>query len=127
MRKAMLAGAAMAIAAAGAWAGAAWGSGQAAPKAYIVARMSIHDPAGFARYAPQVPAVLAMHGGRYLARAGRFELLEGAAAGDRAVILEFPSMDAARAFYYSPEYQAIAPIRRAATEGGSFIVEGVAP
>lgn len=102
-------------------------STQATPKAYMIAELTVTDAAAFQKYAPQVTATLAPFGGHYLARGGRLVVLEEKAPGDRIVVIEFPSMAAAEAFYKSPEYQAIAPLRHAAAHGPAFIVEGVAP
>jgi uncharacterized protein (DUF1330 family) len=66
------------------------------------------------------------HGGRYLARGGATDVLEGDWDIDRLVVLEFPSMEQARAWYDSPEYQEVAPIRQAASRARAVIVEGAA-
>ena len=57
-------------------------------------------------------------------RGGAFDALEGAARA-RHVVIEFPSMEAARACYHSPDYQAALKLRLAASEGEAIIVEGV--
>ena len=102
-------------------------STQAAPKAYMIAELTVIDAAAFQKYAPQVTATLAPFGGRYLARGGKLVTLEEKAPGDRVVVIEFPRMEKAQAFYASPAYQAIAPLRHTAAHGPAFIVEGVAP
>lgn len=94
--------------------------------AYWLARARVDRPEQYARYAEQVPAILQRHDGRVLARGGRHEILEGPTDFTRFVVIAFPSMDAARACYTSPEYQAAAGFRRA---GGGVveitIVEGI--
>ncbi|MCW3849580.1 DUF1330 domain-containing protein [Sphingomonas sp. LB-2] len=102
-------------------------STQAAPKAYMIAELTVTDAAAFQKYAPQVPAILAPFGGHYLARGGKLVTLEEKVPGDRVVVIEFPSLAQAQAFYASPAYQAIAPLRHAAAHGPAYIVEGVAP
>jgi uncharacterized protein (DUF1330 family) len=95
--------------------------------AYWLARARVDNPEQYKKYADQVPAILQKFGGRPLARGGHYEMLEGPAAFTRFVVVEFPSLDQARACFQSPEYQAAAQHRR---EGGGVveitIVEGVA-
>lgn len=94
--------------------------------AYWLARARVDEPEQYARYAEQVPGILERHGGKVLARAGRHEILEGPADFNRFVVIEFPSLDAARACFNSEDYQAAARFRR---DGGGVveitIVEGV--
>ena len=89
--------------------------------AYWIARARVVDPAEYRRYAEQVPGILARYGGRVLARGGRFEILEGPADFERFVVIEFPTLEAARDCHRSAEYQAAAAHRR----GGAGIVETV--
>lgn len=96
------------------------------PKAYVMGEITVTDPAAYADYARQVPPIMAKYGGRYLARGGRAEALEGAAPA-RLVIVEYPSADAARAFWNSPEYRRIAEIRHRASTGRLALVEGLGP
>jgi len=73
--------------------------------AYTLIELKIHDPSGLASYVPPVEALIKKHGGRYIVRAFEYEQLEGDHRPDVIVILEFPSMDAARAFYNDPDYE----------------------
>jgi len=98
-----------------------------APRAYMIAEINMTSPEAYAPYAAQAPAVLARYGGRYLARGGRTESLEGAAPAPRVAVVEFPSMAAAQTFYTSPEYSKIRPIRQSGSTGRFFLVEGVPP
>lgn len=93
--------------------------------AYLIAEMTVHDREGYNRYARQSPSVVKKFGGRYLARGGAIETVEGTAPLSRVVVVEFPSMERAKAFYYSKEYQAICPIRLAAVDSRLFFTEGV--
>jgi uncharacterized protein (DUF1330 family) len=98
------------------------------PKGYLIGEIDVRDAETYRTYAAQVPAILAKHGGRYLARGGATVPYEGAAPASRVVIVEFPSVAAARAFYESPEYTAAAKLRQKASASRMFIVEGfVAP
>ncbi len=62
-------------------------------KAYDVADIDVHDPERYEAYKALGPPAIAAHGGRYLARGGRTEVLEGGWAPKRTVILEFPSLE----------------------------------
>ena len=62
--------------------------------AYLVGIVTIEDAEGFAEYAGQVPEVIARHGGRYIARGGTVEVLEGSWAPARVTLVEFPAPSA---------------------------------
>ncbi len=101
--------------------------GMRAMPAYLIAQVKIHDPETYKRYTERSPAIIAEFGGRILARGGPSEVLEGHAPPRRVVLVEFPSMEAARAFYHSPAYQEAKSIRAPASEAEFVIVEGVDP
>jgi uncharacterized protein (DUF1330 family) len=80
---------------------------------YIIARARIDDPEKAKAYAAQATEAIRKHGGKPLARGGAFTVLEGPDHGfTRYVILEFESLEKAKAYFASPEYQAAAAIRR---------------
>jgi uncharacterized protein (DUF1330 family) len=85
---------------------------------------SISDQAEFDVYSKEAPPTLGAHPAKPLAFYGRLDVLEGPAI-EGAVVVEFPTMEAARAWYDSPEYQAAAVHRRASSKYSIFIVEGV--
>ena len=93
--------------------------------AYVIFDIHVDDPDAYAPYREPAGETVAAHGGRYLARGGAHEGLEGDWDVDRLVILEFPSMERAREWYRSAEYQEVAPIRQAASRGRGVLVEGV--
>ena len=93
--------------------------------AYIVADVEVHDPARYERYKSLAPPAIARHGGRYLARGGRTEVLEGGRSPRRAVILEFPSLEKAKAWWASAEYAEGKALRQACARAEMFVVEGV--
>jgi uncharacterized protein (DUF1330 family) len=95
--------------------------------AYFIANVEITDPAEFEAYRRAVPAVIAAHGGRYLVRGGATEVLEGDPGLKRVVILEFPDVAAARAFYASPDYAPLLAQRLRAARSSVAILEGHAP
>jgi len=85
--------------------------------AYLIADMNVSDPARYEEYKRLAPPAIEKYGGRYLSRAGETAILEGDWSPTRLVILEFPSLEKAKAWYDSPEYGAA----RKAREGtGKF-------
>ena len=94
------------------------------PRAYVIGQFDLHDPDAYSAYRAQTPATIEKYGGRFLVRAGHLETLEGDPPLPRIVVLEFPSLVQAKAWYDSEEYQALIPIRQAAAVGHSFLVEG---
>ena len=91
---------------------------------YLIANIKVTDPEGFARYRAAAPEVIARHGGRYLIRGGDMERLENADGFNRVVVLEFPSLDAARRFYRSAEYADLLKLRADSTVSQAILVEG---
>jgi uncharacterized protein (DUF1330 family) len=77
-------------------------------------------------YLHAIDATLEPHGGRFLVHGATPEIVEGQWPGD-LVIVAFPSMDDARAWYRSPAYQAIAALRADNARCRAMLVEGVAP
>ena len=93
--------------------------------AYWVARSKVNDPEKYKQYTDRVPAILAKHGAKVLARGGNFKILEGPEKFSRFVVIEFPSLEAAVACHDSPEYQEAAGFRAGgAGEVELVIVEG---
>lgn len=93
--------------------------------AYIIADSNVTDPAAYEQYRARVPAAIAKHGGRFLARGGEVAVLEGDWSPRRVVVIEFPSLEAAKAFYDSPEYQAARALRAEAATIDMLAVAGV--
>jgi uncharacterized protein (DUF1330 family) len=93
------------------------------PKGYVISRVDVKDPEAYARYVAAATKAIAAHGGRPLARGGRYEALEGKARA-RNVVLEFDSYEAARAYFHSAEYQAARALREGAAEMEMVLVEG---
>lgn len=92
--------------------------------AYVIAEVSVTDPEGYEQYKPLAGASVVAGGGTYEVRGGAVESLEGEPVSGRIVILRFDSLDAARNWYHSDEYQAALPLRNAAAQSRVFIVEG---
>ena len=93
--------------------------------AYLVVQINVTDPEKFARYREAVPGVVAASGGRYLARGGAVEVLEGSHDGRRLVLFEFDSMEAIRRFWHSREYAEVKTLRENAADIDVWAVPGV--
>ena len=94
--------------------------------AYVIGYVTVTDPSWVEDYIPKVQAMVESHGGRYVARATELEKLEG--PGDPpsvAVICEFPSLDAAKQWYNSTEYQPFIKARQAGSNGTLLLMEGL--
>lgn len=92
--------------------------------AYLIASITVRDQAAYDAYRQHVPAVVARHGGRFIVRGGAIETKEGALPGKRLVVLEFPSMEAAKNFYHGADYAPLLAQRLAAADGTVVLVEG---
>ena len=92
--------------------------------AYLIATIKVTNPEGYKAYVAAVPPTIAKFGGRYHVRGGNPQFLEGKWDQDRIVVLEFKDKATALAWYNSPEYQAIIPIRQANSTGALTIVDG---
>ena len=77
-------------------------------------------------YMSQVQATLDPFGGRFLVHGGEIDVREGDWPGD-VVLVEFPDLERARAWYDSPAYQEILPLRADHLAGELVLVDGVAP
>ncbi len=95
------------------------------PKAYVIVDADITDPDRYASvYAPLAGPSVEAAGGRYLARGGRTVVLEGDRQPHRTVIIEFPDLDAAQAWYDSPAYVEARAARAGAANASFIAVEG---
>ena len=94
-----------------------------APPAYLIAEIEVTDPEGYKKYQDGVSSVLAASGGRFLVRGGKSIALDGAPP-KRIALIAFDSMEKAQAWYNSPAYQKIAPVRQSVAKTNSFMVEG---
>lgn len=92
--------------------------------AYWIAHVTVTDPDAYKGYQSLAPAAFVAHGARFLARGGAAETLEGPAL-DRHVVIEFPSLEAARACYHSAAYQSARAKRDGACIAHVVIVEGL--
>ncbi len=93
--------------------------------AYVVVQVDVTDPVRYEDYKRMVPASMAKYGGRFIVRGGRTETLEGSWAPSRFVMVEFPSMERARAWWASEEYAEAKALRQATSSTEMILVEGL--
>ena len=95
--------------------------------AYWMARSKVNDPGQYKKYTDLATPIIGKFGGRFLARGGKFKILEGPEKFRRFVVIEFPSFEKAVSCHDSPEYLEAAARRKkdGASELEVVIVEGV--
>jgi uncharacterized protein (DUF1330 family) len=93
--------------------------------AYLVVDIEVTNPAQFEEYKKLAPAAIAKYGGRYLIRGGAYEAIEGDWKPQRLTVVEFESMEKAKAFYNSPEYQVAIKTRKGAAKFKALLVQGI--
>ena len=95
------------------------------PKAYMAGLVRLRDAGWLDEYRPKCLALVEKHGGRYLAAAPGPVQLEGKEPADILVVLEFPSLAAARAWYADPDYQPLISLRQSGSEMDLVVAEGL--
>jgi uncharacterized protein (DUF1330 family) len=94
-------------------------------KGYLLVEIKVTDALAYEAYKQLAGPAVAQYGGRYLARGGSVDVLEGAwSRPERLVIVEFESVEQARKFYDSPEYRAAREVRQDAASMNMLVVEG---
>lgn len=93
--------------------------------AYVVVDVDVKDPVGYENYKKLAQASIPVYGGRYLARGAPVEVLEGAWTPRRLVILEFPTIERARAWWASAEYAEGKALRQATAHTDMVLTEGL--
>jgi uncharacterized protein (DUF1330 family) len=101
-------------------------AGGARASAYYIAEFELTDPEGIRPYSAAVESTFTPFGGRYVVRGGKVTSLEGAPA-KRMIMIAFPSLERAQAWYDSPAYRNILPIRHKSATSRVFIMDGFAP
>jgi uncharacterized protein (DUF1330 family) len=94
-------------------------------KAYCIVYEIVDDLETFGRYRSQVMSTIEAHQGRFIVRGGAFTTLEGEMPYERIAVLEFPSRAAAEAWYRSPDYQRILPLRTQSARSQFILVDGL--
>ncbi len=93
--------------------------------AYVLVDIEVTDPIRYEEYKKLAPAIIESFGGKYLARGGRTETLEGDWSPSRLVILQFESVEQAKKWVNSPEYSDARKMRLATTNSKMIVIEGL--
>lgn len=93
--------------------------------AYVIAHIDVKDPVQYQDYIKMSPISIAKFGGRFIARGGKTEVLEGNWVPKRLVLLEFPSVERAQEWWASEEYAPAKALRQATSYGELVIIDGL--
>lgn len=93
--------------------------------AYVISEVEMRDPDGFEAYRALAAKTIAQYGGRYLARGGAAEVVEGGPPAKTIIIVEFPTMARLREWYASAEYAEALKLRQTALERRLMFVESM--
>jgi uncharacterized protein (DUF1330 family) len=91
---------------------------------YVIVNVEVKDRAAYGPYLAAVPALIAKHGGEYLVRGEKPEVLEGTWNPRRVVLLRFPDQASAMAFMDDPEYRPLKELRHRVASTDMVLVEG---
>jgi len=92
--------------------------------AYIIVQVEVTDPETYKTYAAQVVPILEKYDGEFVVRGGDMEVLEGDWPYPRVVVIKFPSVEQAKAWHTSAEYEGPMALRKSASKGNMIVVEG---
>ena len=92
---------------------------------YLIVDLDVHDAATYEEYRRLVPALIARHGGEYLARGGASDALEGDWTPHRMVLVVFPDHASMRAFVDDPDYVPVRAIRHASATSRVIALDGI--
>ena len=92
--------------------------------AYIIVEIEVVDPVGYEEYKKQAAATVHQYGGKYIARGGKTEVLEGDWQPKRIVVLQFDSMERAREWLNCEEYREPRKLRHATAKTNMLLIEG---
>ena len=93
--------------------------------AFIIIRVQVSDPSKLKSYQEVAPSIIEKYNGKLIVRGGEVISLEGPDEKRRVVIIEFPSLDKAKKFYYSDEYENAIKLRSGVAEFEMIAVEGI--
>ena len=93
--------------------------------AFVIVDIDVKDPTRYEAYKKAAAPTVAAFGGRYIARGGRAERLEGSWDPKRVVILEFENLERARAWWSSEAYREPKALRHATAVSNMIVVEGM--
>ncbi len=91
---------------------------------YIIAMIEVTDPEQYRKYMAETPGVIAKFGGKFIVRGGQKATLEGPDENRRLALVEFPSLERAKEFYNSEDYQEVKRLREGAASVSIIAVEG---
>ncbi len=92
--------------------------------AYVIVDIDVHDPVGYEEYKKLAPAAVSLYGGKYIARGGRTEVLEGSWSPSRLVILQFEDVERAKKWLNSAEYSEARAMRHRTARSNMVVIEG---
>ena len=93
--------------------------------AYVIVDIAVHDPVGYEEYKKLAPAAVELYGGKYIARGGKTETLEGDWSPSRLVILQFENSEQAKKWLNSEEYREARQMRHQTALSKMVVIEGV--
>ncbi len=93
--------------------------------AYLISDVAVKDAEAFQAYRTRAAASVGQHGGRYLVRGGPIDTLEGSWTPATIIVVEFPDIERARAWYRSPEYASALAFRDEALSRNLVLVDGI--
>jgi uncharacterized protein (DUF1330 family) len=93
--------------------------------AYVIAHIDVKDPVRYEDYKKMSPISIQKFGGRFIARGGQAEVLEGTWQPKRLVLLEFPSVEVAKQWWASDDYRPAKELRQATSVGDMIVLEGI--
>ena len=91
----------------------------------IIEAKEVVDKQKYSEYVRKVPSTIEKFGGKYLARGGHVTVVSGDWNPARLIVVEFTSMEKFNAWWRSPEYQAVAPLREQSAKANAIVVNGV--
>ena len=92
--------------------------------AYVIVDIDVHDSVGYDEYKKLAPATVALFGGKYIARGGNTETLEGDWSPSRLVILQFENVEQAKKWLNSDEYSQARKMRHSTAKSNMVVIEG---
>ena len=93
--------------------------------AFVIVDIEVRELERYERYKELAPESIRLYGGRYIARGGKADVLEGDWSPKRCVVLEFPSAEQARRWWASPEYAEAKRLRQESAATNMIVVEGL--
>lgn len=93
--------------------------------AYVIGQFNVSDPSWIEKYVPKTEELIAKYGGKKISGSGPAESLEGnPQLPDALVIVEFPSVEKAKAWYNDPEYSPLITLRQSGSDGSLIVIDG---